>query len=1054
MAGRAEACSGLEEATGTMELNPNGSVHSGHMPSWLFISFRTQTNPPRDPMRHFTLWCRSMLSFTLSWSPAVVSIGVAPEPWPPLSGGSFSNPAAPYSPDPLVRYSWPLPDVDDTILQYFELPAVSVGGSPAASFANASSAIGSVACDIHVLGAGTLTVDFGVEFAGWVEFDSPDLAAVSGIVVGIGEYSAIDWVGGFNRDTPKVYGSTCGTSTCTYRLETSPVGPELYEGVRFAFVFVNSPSKFTITALRGVAQAKPVNYVGAFASAGDPLLETVWYTAAYTVRATLQGDYMGSILMSRGDRFSWTGDAHPTQAASLATFANFPFVFNNLNRTKADCQGIATYCLYFVLSVADYFDASGDIHGIAYLTPFVTRHLDDAANAWANPEGLRFVGWDDRTGSGFANNTTPETQNLFRLLAIRSWTAASKFLNATGSPSAALKYAALAAKRTADIRALGGTPWWGSFGLHAGADAINAGFLTAEEAAGVAAGSGIGDIVKVPSQSNFNQYFILQALGSLGQLDRAVESIRVVWGSVIAAGATTFWETSHPSVAEIMPPGPAPPAAEQSGWVSYCHPWAAGPTPWLSKWVLGIRPLTPGYNRVLIAPHIAHSMHGVAGTVGTPHGLIALNASRGVNGRAAAGLKVSLPGGIESAVLRLSSITLERLGVYLPLFGLDDLAALEVRSGDGALVAHRVVSAPDAPLLNESEPLRGRSPSIEIELESDCSHVLTVTAPRAQDIAPWFALGSPFPPPTWPGSLVGSDTKTQGSWQGVYGAEGYTFFAFDTPATSGTDPFCGTQDEGSALSLECIDAGATITSILFASYGTPSGACPKPVEGACNSPSSLTIVQAACVGKNSCKIDVSNGVFGGDPCAGTSKTLSVMAHCSSGGGAQPGANTPPRDRTLLPSYVSSVRVVDYDGFCGSRATWTNGTDDVRALDDPAGGPRHLGLTQPCGCPTSPVDIALTDEAITAGKRYRLSLYFVDFAPAPRCGTLDGTNRSQEVYLLTGYPDLSPAAPRQYLADFSRGVWLSYNVEGNIRVRISTIRGDYAALSAVAFDPVA
>jgi alpha-L-rhamnosidase len=109
---------------------------------------------------------------------------------------------------------------------------------------------------------------------------------------------------------------------------------------------------------------------------------------------------MGSILMNRGDRFSWTGDAHPTQATSMTAFSNFDFVFNNLNRTKGDCQGIATYCLYFVLSVSDYFTATGDVAGVAFLAPFVESHLDDAANMWDDPNGLRFVGWDDRTGSG------------------------------------------------------------------------------------------------------------------------------------------------------------------------------------------------------------------------------------------------------------------------------------------------------------------------------------------------------------------------------------------------------------------------------------------------------------------------------------------------------------------------------------------------------------------------------------------------------------------------------------------------------------------------------
>ena len=59
-----------------------------------------------------------------------------------------------------------------------------------------------------------------------------------------------------------------------------------------------------------------------------------------------------------------------------------------------------------------------------------------------------------------------------------------------------------------------------------------------------------------------------------------------------------------------------------------------------------------------------------------------------------------------------------------------------------------------------------------------------------------------------------------------------------------------------------------------------------------------------------------------------------------------------------------------------------------------------------------------------------------------------------MYLLTGYPELAPATERQALSDFGRGVWLFYELKGNIRVRISTVDGDMAVLSAVVFDEVA
>jgi hypothetical protein len=214
---------------------------------------------------------------------------------------------------------WPASADPLSPLEYYLVPAAACGpaaGTAAAAFLNASSAVGSLSPAITVQGNGTLIIDFGVELPAWVEIDSPDLAAADAgsVSLGIGEYSAVDWVGGFKQDAPKAY---CGNGQCTFRLETND---ELYEGVRYAFLTLAAApaAPWRITGLRAVAQAKKVNYVGSFSSAGDPLLERVWYTAAYTVRATLQEDYMGSILMDRGDRFSWTGEDEGRQGEKRA----------------------------------------------------------------------------------------------------------------------------------------------------------------------------------------------------------------------------------------------------------------------------------------------------------------------------------------------------------------------------------------------------------------------------------------------------------------------------------------------------------------------------------------------------------------------------------------------------------------------------------------------------------------------------------------------------------------------------------------------------------------
>ena len=65
----------------------------------------------------------------------------------------------------------------------------------------------------------------------------------------------------------------------------------------------------------------------------------------------------------------------------------------------------------------------------------------------------------------------------------------------------------------------------------------------------------------------------------------------------------------------------------------------------------------------------------------------------------------------------------------------------------------------------------------------------------------------------------------------------------DAPPSAGpADPFCGTAPEASTLTLECADAGATIESVLLASFGSGVvGTCPSLQKGPCHAPASLSV---------------------------------------------------------------------------------------------------------------------------------------------------------------------------------------------------------------------
>ncbi|KAH6781303.1 beta galactosidase 1 [Perilla frutescens var. frutescens] len=79
--------------------------------------------------------------------------------------------------------------------------------------------------------------------------------------------------------------------------------------------------------------------------------------------------------------------------------------------------------------------------------------------------------------------------------------------------------------------------------------------------------------------------------------------------------------------------------------------------------------------------------------------------------------------------------------------------------------------------------------------------------------------------------------------------------------------------------LSC-DAGQKISSIKFASFGTPQGVCGNFHQSGCHAFHSYDVFEKYCIGQQSCTVPVTPEIFGGDPCPGLMKKLSVEAVCS------------------------------------------------------------------------------------------------------------------------------------------------------------------------------
>jgi hypothetical protein len=84
------------------------------------------------------------------------------------------------------------------------------------------------------------------------------------------------------------------------------------------------------------------------------------------------------------------------------------------------------------------------------------------------------------------------------------------------------------------------------------------------------------------------------------------------WGGMLFKNATAFWETL------------------KGGWDfdgagSLCHGWSAIPAYIYGAYLLGIRPLEPGFRSFSVTPPVDGVCEGLSGKVPTPSGIIEIS---------------------------------------------------------------------------------------------------------------------------------------------------------------------------------------------------------------------------------------------------------------------------------------------------------------------------------------------------------------------------------------------------------------------------------------------
>ena len=375
----------------------------------------------------------------------------------------------------------------------------------------------------------------------------------------------------------------------------------------------------------------PVEERGAF-ECSDPLLNRIWAAGATTVRRCMHDGYED--CPSREQR-QWVGDLYVEGLTNYAAFGDTKLIARALRQVPQSqrSDGIAAMAtpgdlaalraitipdwgLCWIFALGEYVRFTGDLALVDEVFPSALRLLDwfhrfvDENGLLNNVPEWNFVDWAqvDRRGEGTAYNA----------LYYRALRTGEDLARAVAMPLVSQR---LRSRAESLREAINARLWDEKSGVYVDcyvdgrqSKRISQQSNAACIACGVAPRERWDRIFRTildgsrltvtavgmtgapePPTPPFDEelhvvlaqpYFmhhVHRALVDAGRYDYLLDNIRLRWGAMIEAGATTIWEVWHPQA-------------------SQCHGWSTTPTFDLSTEVLGVAPLAPGFSRFRIAP--------------------------------------------------------------------------------------------------------------------------------------------------------------------------------------------------------------------------------------------------------------------------------------------------------------------------------------------------------------------------------------------------------------------------------------------------------------------
>ncbi len=119
----------------------------------------------------------------------------------------------------------------------------------------------------------------------------------------------------------------------------------------------------------------------------------------------------------------------------------------------------------------------------------------------------------------------------------------------------------------------------------------------------------------------FMNGYEVEARLMMDQTDEALELIRRCWGTMLDQEPGTYWEMINAEDGKF-PLRSFFEFSKGDALNSACHGWSGWISAIMQAYLLGVKPLQPGFEETLLAPQLSDDLNNLEGAVPTPHGLI------------------------------------------------------------------------------------------------------------------------------------------------------------------------------------------------------------------------------------------------------------------------------------------------------------------------------------------------------------------------------------------------------------------------------------------------